>query len=90
MVMKRVGVAELKSRLSEYLRYVRRGETLTVLDRDTPIARVVPYDAPQPLQIRLPLAGTDGPSTVPLPPPLRLPPDVDILELLRQERQSDR
>jgi len=90
MVMKRVGVAELKARLSEYLRIVRRGEPLTVLDRDTPIARVVPYDAPEPLKIRMPLPGAGRLSDVPLPPPLPLPPEVDILELLRRERQSDR
>jgi prevent-host-death family protein len=49
--MSKVGIAELKARLSEYLRSVRNGRTLTVLDRDTPIARIVPY-APQPLEIR--------------------------------------
>ena len=46
-----VGIAELKARLSEHLRSVRNGGTLTVLDRDTPIARIVPYTAP-PLEIR--------------------------------------
>jgi len=40
-----VRIAELKNRLSEYLRAVRRGETLTVTDRDTPIARIVPWVA---------------------------------------------
>ena len=49
--MSDVGIAELKARLSEYLRSVRNGGTLTVLDRDTPIARIVPYAA-QPLEIR--------------------------------------
>ena len=49
--MSDVGIAELKARLSEYLRSVRNGGTLTVLDRDTPIARIVPY-AVQPLEIR--------------------------------------
>jgi antitoxin (DNA-binding transcriptional repressor) of toxin-antitoxin stability system len=51
MVMKTVRIAELKSRLSEHLRSVRKGRTLTVLDRDTPIARIVPYAA-APLEIR--------------------------------------
>jgi antitoxin (DNA-binding transcriptional repressor) of toxin-antitoxin stability system len=46
-----VRIAELKARLSEHLRSVRNGSTLTVLDRDTPIARIVPYAAP-PLEIR--------------------------------------
>lgn len=49
--MSDVGIAELKARLSEYLRSVRNGSSLTVLDRDTPIARIVPYAAP-PLDIR--------------------------------------
>jgi prevent-host-death family protein len=49
--MSDVGIADLKARLSEHLRSVRNGGTLTVLDRDTPIARIVPYAA-QPLEIR--------------------------------------
>ena len=42
MVMKTVGIADLKARLSEYLKSVRKGRTLTVLDRDTPVAQIVP------------------------------------------------
>ena len=49
--MSDVRIADLKARLSEHLRSVRNGSTLTVLDRDTPIARIVPY-APQSLEIR--------------------------------------
>jgi antitoxin (DNA-binding transcriptional repressor) of toxin-antitoxin stability system len=41
----------LKARLSEYLRSVRNGGTLTVLDRDTPVARIIPVAAPS-LEIR--------------------------------------
>ena len=44
VVMKPVKIADLKSRQSEYLRSVRRGVAITVLDRDTPIARIVPYE----------------------------------------------
>ena len=51
MVMRQVRIADLKARLSEHLRSVRNGNALTVLDRDTPIARIVPYSA-QPLEIR--------------------------------------
>jgi prevent-host-death family protein len=46
-----VRIADLKAKLSEHLRTVRNGGTLTVLDRDTPVARIVPYAA-QPLEIR--------------------------------------
>jgi prevent-host-death family protein len=44
--MTEVRIADLKARLSEHLRSVRNGSTLTVLDRDTPVARIVPYAAP--------------------------------------------
>jgi prevent-host-death family protein len=37
-----VGIRELKSGLSAYLRRVRRGEALLVTDRGAPIARIVP------------------------------------------------
>lgn len=46
-----VRIADLKARLSEHLRSVRNGGTVTVLDRDTPVARIVPYTTP-PLEIR--------------------------------------
>lgn len=38
----KVNISELKAKLSSYLNRVRRGETVTVLDRKTPIAYVVP------------------------------------------------
>jgi len=40
--MSDVRIADLKARLSEHLRSVRNGGTLTVLDRDTPVARIIP------------------------------------------------
>lgn len=49
--MSKVRIADLKARLSEHLRSVRNGRTLTVLDRDTPVARIIPYGT-QPLEIR--------------------------------------
>jgi prevent-host-death family protein len=49
--MKNVRIADLKARLSEHLRSVRNGGTVTVLDRDTPIARIIPVAAPS-LEIR--------------------------------------
>lgn len=38
--MKTVGIAELKNRLSYYLRRVQRGESVLVRDRDRVIARL--------------------------------------------------
>jgi prevent-host-death family protein len=62
--MTTVGVAELKARLSHYLRRVRGGRTLTVVDRSTPVARLVPYDSSGPLEIR---RATRKPSELTLP-----------------------
>ena len=49
--MSEVRIADLKARLSEHLRSVRNGGTVTVLDRDTPVARIIPYST-QSLEIR--------------------------------------
>lgn len=40
--MKSVRIAELKDRLSEHLRSVEHGAKVLVLDRDRPIAQIVP------------------------------------------------
>jgi prevent-host-death family protein len=89
MVMKNVKIAELKSRLSEYLRHVRRGHPLTVMDRETPIARIVPYESePGRMVVRQPVPGAPPLAEVPLPPPLRL--RQDAVELLLEERRADR
>jgi prevent-host-death family protein len=45
-----VKIAELKSRLSAYLRSVRAGNEIVVKDRETPVARIVPF---QPAVTRL-------------------------------------
>ena len=80
-----VRVAELKARLSAYLRRVRGGESITVLDRDTPIAQLVPLATHAPLVVR-PSRGRLH--DVQLPRPLAL--ETDVLELLLEERQAER
>jgi prevent-host-death family protein len=44
--MKRAGVAELKNHLSRYLDHVRAGGSVLVVDRDQPVARIVPLARP--------------------------------------------
>lgn len=81
MVMKSVGIADLKARLSEHLRAVRKGRTLTVLDRETPIARIVPYTS-EPLEVR---RATKPPGTRTIPrAPTRL---TDSLSILLDDRR---
>lgn len=86
--MKQVRIAELKSRLSEFLRSVQRGETIAVLDRNTAIAQIVPIREPAGLRIRRPASGAPTPNKVPLPKALQL--KRDIVELLLEERQGHR
>jgi len=89
VVMIDVRIAELKSRLSEYLRKVRAGKTITVLDRDTPIARIVPYEAHgASLKIRPPQPGTPKLQHIALPPAVHV--RRDIVKLLLEERQGER
>jgi prevent-host-death family protein len=80
-----VRIAQLKARLSEYLRAARRGHAVTVLDRDTPIARLVPLDTGQQLSSRKPLRTLRD---VVLPGPLGRP--VDSLTALLEERKPYR
>jgi prevent-host-death family protein len=87
--MNDVRIADLKSRLSEHLRTVRSGRSLTVLDRNTPIARIVPYDDDgDALEVRMPRPGAPALQEVALPPGVVL--KVDVVDLLMEERQGER
>ncbi len=91
IVMNNVRIADLKSHLSEHLRKVRKGRVLTILDRDTPIARIVPYEgASGSLNIRSVLEGSPTLQQVSLPPSLPLRKEKDIVNLLLEERQGER
>ncbi len=85
MVMDAVRIAELKARLSEYLRRVRRGQTLIVTDRETPIAQIIPFEGgPASLTVRPPLPDAPKLAAIRMPPPLAL--KVDVVQLLARER----
>ena len=86
--MKQVRIADLKARLSEYLRAVRRGETIAVLDRETPVAQIIPIRDRTTLRVRKPAPGTPPPNRVRVPKPAKL--SVDVVQLLLEERQANR
>lgn len=79
--MKAVGVAELKARLSHYLRLVRQGRALTVFDHDTPVARLVPVNA-ELLELR---RASRSPRDLALPPPSATP--TDSVAVLLDDRR---
>jgi prevent-host-death family protein len=83
----RVQVAELKARLSEYLRKAQSGEQVVVLSRNAAVAMLVPLpDKTTGLMIRRPGPGTPLLSEILLPPPPSPPLGIDIVEVLLRER----
>lgn len=85
--MKRIGIADLKARLSEHIRYVRAGHEVTVLDRSRAVARIVPIEEHAPIRAR-PALGSVRFQDVPLPEPLGL--EFDVVSILIEERDADR
>lgn len=86
--MKQVGIAELKSRLSEFLRIVQGGESIAILDRNRPVAQIIPVRDPSRLRIRKPALGSPTPNKVSLPEPTTE--TIDIVQMLLVERQGYR
>ena len=94
--MKAVGVRELKSRLSEYLRLVRKGELILITDRGEVVAELrqpgawAPGEVPYPKLVELAsegrarLGASNRPELYPRLEPV-LPEGV-AAELLDQER----
>jgi prevent-host-death family protein len=87
---RKVNVSELRAKLSEHLRYVREGDTITVMERDTPIAEIVPAreenKKPKITPIHVPEPGLrlGDLHFKPLDPPL----DVDVVEILMDLRRD--
>jgi prevent-host-death family protein len=84
--MKAVKIAELKSHLSRHLREVRRGGVVTVLDRETPIARLVPIASDDDVVITPPAFDARPLGKLKLPPASKL--DVDVVGVLLSDRRS--
>jgi len=83
--MNAVKIADLKSNLSRHLRAVRGGKALTVLDRNTPVARLVPIDSGDDVTITPPAEGAGTLAEVKLPPPAHI--DVDVVQRLLDDRR---
>ncbi len=83
--MKRTKVSDLKAHLSEYLAEVRAGGSLVVCDRTTPIARVLPYDEQDTLQIREPARPLADLAAVTGVKPRK---PIDLVALLRGDRDQ--
>ena len=78
-----LGIAELKAGLSDAIRRVRKGETITVYDRNVPVASLGPLQDRSGLVVR-PAVGRPG--EVRLPPPLGEEGSLAALEDERRDR----
>jgi prevent-host-death family protein len=83
-----VKVAEIKAHLSAYLREARRGRSVTICDRETPVARLVPVETESALIVRPRSPAYPSLQQVPLPPPLRSA--TDAVAILLEDRESGR
>lgn len=88
MTMSKVGVADLKAKLSEHLRTVKRGEEVTVYDRNVPVARIIPFTTRGALIVRDPVRAYKSFRDIKLPAPVKL--DVDPVALLLEDRNRER
>ena len=91
VTMSTASVSELKANLSRYLREVRRGGEVEVLDRGAPVARLVPPVAGDDRGIRERLIGAGllrpgagSAAAILESPPLALP--VSLSEALAEDR----
>jgi prevent-host-death family protein len=85
--MKHAKVSELKARLSEYLAGVRRGGSVVVYDRATPIARLVPFSERDgiALEIEEPTLGVAALRDL---RPVRPRRKIDVVRILRESRDQ--
>ncbi|MGH9322803.1 MAG: type II toxin-antitoxin system Phd/YefM family antitoxin [Vicinamibacteria bacterium] len=97
--MRTAGVAELKTRLSSYLKLVKSGSEILITDRGMPIAKLVPIDAARRKDTRRQRLAAAGVLTLgkgPLPKTLREVPKGDpsagegVLAALLAEREEGR
>jgi prevent-host-death family protein len=93
-ILKTSNISYLRNHLSEVINCVREGESVMVLDRNKPVARLVPYsstEAPmnrrmQELQQSGLLVHQAGTAPVPLPSPLKLKQAVDVSRFIVEDR----
>jgi prevent-host-death family protein len=79
-------IAEFKAHLGQYLRQVKNGQAITLLDRNTPVACVLPH-AQKPGKLSVQKASLK-PEQFKLTAPFRK--QVDVLHYLSEERTGHR
>lgn len=97
--MQQVNISTLKDKLSAYLKRVQAGETVLVMDRNKPVARIEPMHEAEDEAGRIEQLEAAGILRPPKGPPLTLEelrrgrvvaPGAGVLEALLEERREGR
>jgi prevent-host-death family protein len=87
----KVGIRELKARLSEYLREVKAGRTVTITEHGRPVGRLVPADYPVEDRVQAMLdaglAEWSGRRLPPMKPPAKVKQGHSVADLLIEDRR---
>jgi len=79
--MEKINISTLKAHLSESLKKVREGSRILVIDRNTPIAEIIPFNNQKKLEIREPVKQFRMPvSDINI--------ETDPVEYLKQDRNT--
>jgi antitoxin (DNA-binding transcriptional repressor) of toxin-antitoxin stability system len=95
--MERATISQVKNHLSSYIRKVRAGQSILILDRDHPVARIEPVTIEDDPEGRLASMAREGLLKLPTQPvpikmlksatPIRV---TGVLEALLEERRTGR
>ena len=98
--MKRTNISSTKNNLSKLIDEVRKGETTLIVDRDVPVARLVPVGSLESFSDRLSGLARDGLVSLPEEVPgvdsvaaelrVSLPPGASGVQALLQDREESR
>lgn len=83
--MLQVKISDFKSHLSEYIKSVRQGGVVVVLDRYSPVARLMPY-ADEQHGLELIPASKKNPEELKNLKKTTLKRKIDVMKILSQER----
>ena len=84
--MKKANISTIKAELSKYLRFVRSGEEVMIMDRDQPVAKLVGVSAANTVLIKEPSA--DLKSILLAGDKRAFTETLDILDVLTQDRED--
>ena len=82
-----VGVRELKTQLSKYLRQVKAGHTIVITEHGQAVGRIVPADDRLQAMVKAGLAQWNGQKLKPMKPIAKMPEGCSLSDLIIEDRR---